>query len=176
MHPPRVSRNFHNSGVIRKFGRAARRGAAMRLLRLAVAVLLVGGSLGNRGAANTKTRMHPRAHIVRQERHQDLPSGKNTTLDCAGLMGGGKLHLVKKRGRRTCVPGVTFGCIPDKPTHFWVQNCRGRFRCGESKDAIPCGFPMGLAKYTCACSVDPAHPDPFAANADFGEDSLSNPD
>ena len=59
------------------------------------------------------------------------------------------VELVEQTSRAKCIPGLRFGCVADDA--FFVQNCRGRFRC-DSGPTVACGFPPGAPLYSCFCN------------------------
>ena len=90
------------------------------------------------------------------------------------------VELVQQFSASKCVRGSTFGCdnlplptstdgsapvpVPVLEASIWVQDCRGRFRCGGSNATVDCGFkrmPFGR-RHNCSCPLAP-HPSPPTA-------------
>jgi len=71
------------------------------------------------------------------------------------------VRLMRKLSFADCQLGKTFGCYDGEPHHFWVQTCRGFFRCNATRlsATVQCGGKSDNHRVVnCSCAGDGAEP------------------
>ena len=75
------------------------------------------------------------------------------------------MELVRQTSQSNCALNSTYGCI-DGTNTMWVQNCRGKFRCGSHANVIDCGVKVTEpGRHNCTCGR-PARPVPMYLRQD----------